>query len=149
MSDRIAALDEVPADSSLLFRVRKSGTDADADAEDGDEDVEEVVLLGLDDGTSEVVAWVNRCQHFRHVRLDKGTGAPLRGDELVCANHGAMFGLEDGRCTFGPCEGAYLDGVAVTVEDGAVRLTDPDYEYVGRGPVDDDTDLASRSNREF
>ena len=145
MSDRIAALDEVSADSSLLFRVRET---------DGGE-TEEVVLLGLDDGTGEdarpreVVAWVNRCQHFRHVRLDEGTGAPLRGDELVCANHGAMFGIEDGRCTFGPCEGAYLDGVTVTVEDGAVRLTDPDYEYVGRGPVDDDTDLASRSNREF
>ena len=145
MSDRIAALDEVPADSSLLFRVRET---------DGGE-TEEVVLLGLDDGTSddagprEVVAWINRCQHFGHVRLDKGTGAPLRGDELVCANHGTMFGTEDGRCTFGPCEGAYLDGVAVTVEDGAVRLTDPDYEYVGRGPVDDDTDPTSRSNREF
>jgi len=147
VSDRIAAVDEVPADSSLLFRVRET---------DDDGDVEEVILLGLEETTAEetsdpreVVAWVNRCQHFRHIRLDKGTGVPLRGDELVCANHGAMFGVEDGRCTYGPCEGAYLDGVEVTVEDGTVRLADPDYEYVGRGPIDDGSDLTSRSNREF
>ncbi len=162
VGERIAALSEVPVDSTLLFRVR----DADAEA-DGER---EVILARAPDSESEtgtgregsadgetdadgtgptVVAWINQCQHFTHVPLDKGSGAPVRGDEVVCANHGAMFALDTGRCTFGPCEGAYLTGVAVTVDDGDVLLVDPAYDYVGRGPAADDGDLTSTSNVEF
>jgi len=132
----IASADAVPADSTYLFRVR-----------DADGEVDEAILTRLADG---VVGYLNRCMHFRHIRIDKGDGAPLRDGELVCSNHGAMFEQDGGRCTYGPCEGAVLETVETETRDGDVYLVDDDYEYVGAGGVETDpTDLASRSNREF
>lgn len=134
---RIASVDEVPEDGTLLFTVRC--------VEDGE--VDEALLVRLDDG---VACWLNRCQHFRHVRLDSGSGATMRGDEIVCTNHGAMFEVGSGRCTFGPCVGATLDAISVSVTDGEVYLSDPEFEYVGPGPSDEDgRDLTSTSNVEF
>jgi len=132
----IASVDAVPADSTYLFRVR-----------DGDGEVDEAILTRLADG---VVGYLNRCMHFRHIRIDKGDGAPLRDGELVCSNHGAMFERDGGLCTYGPCEGAVLETVETETRDGDVYLVDEGYEYVGDGGVETDpTDLASRSNREF
>jgi hypothetical protein len=74
----------------------------------------------------------------------------MRNDEIVCTNHGAMFEAETGECTFGPCEGAFLDPVEVTTADGEVYLDDPDYEFVALGPIEEDAfDLSSTSNVEF
>lgn len=157
---RITDVGSVPADGSFLFTVR------DADA--GDE--REAILVRVDGADSsgadgggqgggddaaasdgpEIRGWLNYCQHLTHIRLDKGDGAPRRGDEVICTNHGAMFDVASGLCTFGPCEGAYLEGVAVDVADGAVFLTDDGYDLVGVGAIDrDDADLASTSNVEF
>jgi len=134
---RIAAVEDVPADSTLLFRVREVDS----------EEVDEAVLTRAD---GEITGWLNRCMHFRHIRLDKGSGAPKRNGELVCANHGAMFDEDTGECTYGPCEGAFLDDVEVVVRDGTVFLTDDDYEFVGAGGIETDpTDLSSKSNVEF
>lgn len=140
---RITSVEEVPEDSTFLFRVR----DVDADER------KEAILVRLDgdspDGDA-VAGWLNYCRHFTHVKLDKGSGAPIRGDELICENHGAYFEEDTGLCTHGPCEGAYLQPVEVTVRDGDVYLADRDYEFVGLGPVTtDDLDLASESNFEF
>jgi nitrite reductase/ring-hydroxylating ferredoxin subunit len=35
---------------------------------------------------------------------------------LVCAAHGASFEMEQGLCVAGPCKGASLVAVAVTVD---------------------------------
>jgi nitrite reductase/ring-hydroxylating ferredoxin subunit len=135
--DRIAALSAVPDDTTFLFTVR------DDEAEE-----REAILVRLADG--HVAAWLNYCQHFTHISLDKGSGAPMRDGELVCANHGAYFEADTGYCTFGPCEGAYLNELAVTVDDGDVYLTDEAYAFVDVGGVDDgDGDLTSTSNVEF
>ncbi|PSQ18849.1 (2Fe-2S)-binding protein [Halobacteriales archaeon QS_8_69_26] len=144
---RVAGVDEVPAESSFLFRVREVGS----------EETKEAILVrgdGPDDDAPEreesVAAWLNYCQHFTHIRLDKGSGVEVRGDDLVCTNHGAMFDAGSGLCTFGPCEGAYLESLDVTVRDAAVYLTDEDYEFDGVGPAErDPVDLASKSNVEF
>ena len=77
------------------------------------------------------------CPHWRDVRLDKGSGATVRGDELVCEKHGATFERDSGNCTFGPCEGAVLETVDVEVADGDVYLTDDRYEFENRGPSGD------------
>ncbi len=68
-----------------------------------------------------VYAFLNSCPH---------TGAPLDWvpdqflslDEkfILCAMHGALFRVRDGYCLGGPCLGASLTPVAVTVTDGAV-----------------------------
>jgi nitrite reductase/ring-hydroxylating ferredoxin subunit len=135
---RIADVEAVPADTTLLFRVR------DLD----DDEVMEAILVELDDGT--VTGWFNHCQHFTHIMLDKGSGAPMRNGELVCANHGAMFEADSGECTYGPCEGAMLDPIDVTVEDGGIYLSDPEFEFVDTGGIETaDHDLTSRSNIEF
>ncbi|MFB6080449.1 MAG: Rieske (2Fe-2S) protein [Haloferacaceae archaeon] len=132
----IAAVDEVPTDSTLVVTLRDAdGTDREA-------------LLVRTDGA--VRAWLNYCQHLTHVTLDKGDGAEMRDGELVCTNHGAYFDADTGLCTHGPCEGAYLTAVSVGVEDGRVVLTDDGYEFVRRGPIETDpVDRSSTSNVEF
>ncbi|MFC6732010.1 MULTISPECIES: Rieske 2Fe-2S domain-containing protein [unclassified Haladaptatus] len=116
---RIASLDEIPTDSTLLFTVREGF------------DKVEVICIELADG---VAAWRNYCQHWTDVRLDKGSGAYVRNGEIVCEKHGAYFEGDTGRCTLGPCEGAFLNEVEVAVEDGVVYLTDDRYEFEHLGP---------------
>lgn len=43
------------------------------------------------------------------------------GDRLLCAGHGALFRLEDGVCTSGPCAGEALTPWPVAVRDGRVQ----------------------------
>jgi nitrite reductase/ring-hydroxylating ferredoxin subunit len=152
-SARIATVEEVPADGSLLFRVRPTdgsvdaATDVGGASENAATTEREAILVRLN---GQVHAWLNYCKHFTHVTLDKGSGVERRNGELVCTNHGAYFESDTGLCTHGPCEGAYLDAVGVAVRDGDVYLADDDYEFVGRGPtVDDGDDLSSTSNLEF
>lgn len=134
---RITAIEEVPENDTLLFIIEERNTGEEAEA----------ILLRAGD---EIACWLNYCQHLTHIRLDKGSGAPTRNGEIVCANHGATFERDSGLCTYGPCEGAYLNGVEVTVENGDVYLDDPDYEFVTTGPIErDPIDLSSTSNVEF
>lgn len=139
MSDgpaRIVDLDDVPEDSTFLFTVR-----------DADDDRREAILCRQDGA---IVGWLNYCQHFTHVRLDKGSGATRRDGEVLCTNHGAMFDVESGLCTHGPCEGAYLTNVDVSTENGAVYLTDDRFSFVETGGFEgDDLDRSSTSNVEF
>jgi len=133
--ERITGVEDVPADSTFLFTV------------DGGDGEDEAVLTRSEDG---IEAYVNRCMHFTHIRIDKGSGAPVRDGELVCANHGAMFEQRTGVCTFGPCEGAKLDRIEITVADGDVYLVDDDYAFVATGGVESDPSaLTSTSNVEF
>jgi nitrite reductase/ring-hydroxylating ferredoxin subunit len=122
---RITSLDSVPTDTTFLFTVRR----LDADER------REAVLVRTTGG---VRGWLNYCRHLLDVRLDKGSGAPMRDGEIVCANHGAYFEADSGRCTFGPCEGAVLEALDVTVDDGSVYLADDDYALVGTGGIEDD-----------
>jgi nitrite reductase/ring-hydroxylating ferredoxin subunit len=134
---RITAAEEVPENDTLLFIIEERNTGEEAEA----------ILLRAGD---EIACWLNYCQHLTHIRLDKGSGAPTRNGEIVCANHGATFERDSGLCTYGPCEGAYLNGVEVAVENGDVYLDDPDYEFVTTGPIErDPIDLSSTSNVEF
>lgn len=134
--DALASLEDVPTDTTCIVRLR---------SDDGD--CEEAILHRTG---SSVAGWLNACQHMTHVPIDKGDGATMRDDEFVCQNHGAYFDADTGYCSHGPCEGASLEPVDVTVVDGTVYLVDDAYRYVGDGPIErDPTDLASRSNLEF
>jgi nitrite reductase/ring-hydroxylating ferredoxin subunit len=147
MSDEptaIVALDRVPEDSTFLFTVRDVDGETPPD-ETGDR--REAILLRED---GDVAGWLNYCQHFTHIRLDKGSGAERRDGEVLCTNHGAMFDVESGLCTHGPCEGAYLEGLEVRADDGTVYLTDDRFEFVETGGFEaDDLDRTSTSNVEF
>jgi nitrite reductase/ring-hydroxylating ferredoxin subunit len=126
---------------AILLRLGDGGADGNGSGPDGAGGGD-----GDDADANGVAAWLNYCQHMTHIKLDKGSGAPVRGGEVVCANHGAMFDADSGQCTYGPCEGAYLNDIEVTVADGGVYLVDEDYEYVGDGPLEDDDDRSSSSN---
>lgn len=133
-SRRVCAVSEVPADTTLLVTV----------AEDDEE--REVVLTRLD---GEVVAYSNYCQHWTDVRIDKGDGALRRNGEMVCRKHGATFQLDTGVCDFGPCQGAVLPDVDVTVEDGAVYLADEALSFVRVGPAETDDGDGSSGRVDF
>lgn len=69
-------------------------------------------------------AYENACPHH-------GTPLPWRkdaylnasGDRIVCAAHGALFDLDTGACTLGPCLGDALTPVPITLkENGEVHL---------------------------
>jgi nitrite reductase/ring-hydroxylating ferredoxin subunit len=145
---RICDVEDVPEGGTFLFTyrdgfdtgeallVRFGGDAASSDAEAGG-------TAPVDEDTG-IACWKNYCQHWTDVRLDKGSGARVRDGELWCNKHAATFRLDDGVCTHGPCEGAVLDEVAITVHDGGVYLTDDRYEFDSRGP-DGDRDLSTGS----
>jgi nitrite reductase/ring-hydroxylating ferredoxin subunit len=134
---RIAAVDEVPHETTYLFVLRETDSG----------EKREAILVRAD---GEIRAWLNYCQHYTHINIDKGSGAEMRGEELICTNHGAYFEADSGFCNFGPCEGAYLTDVEIAIEDGDVYLVDDDYEFVDRGAIETDrTDLESKSNYKF
>ena len=47
----------------------------------------------------------------------------LAEDEIICSTHGALFRIEDGLCTSGPCTGKRLIPVPVAVKDGMVIIS--------------------------
>jgi len=106
---RIAALEDVPTDTTLR-----------CEATDGQYGVE--FILRREDET--VFAWRNSCPHEPDVRLDPGNGAIVTGEHVVCHEHGARFERGDGTCTHGPCRGAVLDEIEVTVRDNEIYLVD-------------------------
>jgi len=151
---RLASVDEVPTDSTMLVTlaerdgVDEHGGEDDADGHgDGDSpDAEvEAILTRLDDGT--VVAFRNRCRHWTDVKLDRGDGAAVRGDRVICRKHGATFERDSGYCDFGPCEGSTLATVDVAVEDGDVDLADDGYAFVCEGGTEPDPEDLSSGSR--
>ncbi|KAB1197065.1 MULTISPECIES: Rieske 2Fe-2S domain-containing protein [Haloferax] len=138
MSDleRICSVDDVPSDTTFLFRVR-----------DGDDEVREAILV-RDDG--DIKSWLNYCMHLTHIKLDKGSGAEMRNGEIICENHGAYFEADSGYCNYGPCEGAVLDGLDITIDGDHVFLSDDDVSFEATGGIETDpADRSSKSNVEF
>ena len=73
----------------------------------------------------EIYAYVNKCPH-RYTELDWLPGEVFddEGLYLVCATHGAVFEVNSGLCTDGPCKGLSLDRVQVREVDKHVILVD-------------------------
>ncbi|WP_318568383.1 Rieske (2Fe-2S) protein [Salinigranum marinum] len=133
---RLAAVDDVPEDGSVLFTVRER---------DGTE--EEVILVRCADGEGDAVAaWRNFCQHETDQRLDRGFGAAVRDGEVVCPKHGSMFDTCTGYCDNGKAAESYLSAVDVAVDDGDVYLTDAAVTFAHEGGVDDGDDEPSSTS---
>jgi len=116
---RIASAEDVPNRGTLRFEAIDDRRRVDG------------ILQRLDDGG--IVAWENSCPHEPEVKLDRGLGALVDGDQLVCHEHGARFDRDDGYCTRGPCRGRSLSSIDVSVRDGDVYLTDERFA-AGRRP---------------
>ena len=70
-----------------------------------------------------IFAYVNACPHAL-TPLDTFPDRFLTLDatRIICSTHGALFRLEDGFCTSGPCVNKQLIPVPVTLADGEVRI---------------------------
>lgn len=102
----LCRLDEIPDPGSRGFQFRAG----------------DMLFLGFVVRRGETLTgWVDGCPH---------TGQPLGGptgrhvtrenDLILCTGHGALFRIEDGVCTSGPCEGQRLEAWLVEVREGAV-----------------------------
>lgn len=70
-----------------------------------------------------IAAFRNKCPHAGYpLQRADGRVVVQEGRYLVCAAHGASFGLSDGACAGGPCNGEGLERVQVYVRDGEVRV---------------------------
>lgn len=69
-------------------------------------------------------AWVNRCPHVPYP-LDFGDGEVLDHDgvTIVCANHGARFEPDHGRCIWGPARGRGLEPLPLADDGDAWIVT--------------------------
>lgn len=68
-----------------------------------------------------VFGYVDSCPH-NGWPLGGPTGRHLtrENDLILCSGHGALFRIEDGVCTSGPCAGQRLAAWAVAVVEGDV-----------------------------
>ncbi len=71
----------------------------------------------------QVLAYRNFCPH-RGTELDWQPGEVFEESRLylMCATHGALFEPDSGLCVGGPCHGASLSSIPVTVEGDRVCL---------------------------
>ena len=78
-----------------------------------------VVRVAPGQSSQSLRAYWNICQHLP-IPLDGGAMTLPEGEALVCITHGARYRPQDGLCTAGPCEGASLEPVPITIEEGRV-----------------------------
>ena len=74
-----------------------------------------------------VYAYANICRHVP-LTLDLGDGDVSSADRQVflCHHHGARYRIEDGKCLYGPCDGASLFPLQTEELDGELILLVPD-----------------------
>lgn len=70
-----------------------------------------------------VVAYRNSCPHLGiELNFMPDVFLDMEKRYVQCANHGALFQIEDGLCVWGPCQGESLVAVAVQLIDDSVWL---------------------------
>lgn len=71
----------------------------------------------------QLYGYINRCPHTG-VYLDwtPDQFLDITGKRIQCATHGALFRIEDGLCTYGPCCGDSLTSVSVNIQMDEVFL---------------------------
>lgn len=77
---------------------------------------------------NQVQGWLDTCPHVDGAPLAWRKDAYLSADgsSIVCYGHGAVFDIESGVCTKGPCMGQALTPVEVhRDEKGALWMTSP------------------------
>lgn len=86
----------------------------------GPQGPEYLMLFRQDD---EILAFHNSCPHMGR-NLNWAPDRFLLSPEglLVCAHHGASFDLASGECLEGPCRGAHLKPVGITIKDDEIWL---------------------------
>lgn len=81
----------------------------------------------------QVQGWLDSCPHVEGAPLAWRKDAYLSADgsSIVCYGHGAVFDIESGVCTNGPCVGRALTPVEVHLNDEGVLWID--HPHADRG----------------
>src|SRR4051812_16872761 len=100
---RIASVDELSEGRSVKFHFVRNGKKISA-------------FVASFQG--EIIAYENVCRHLP-LPLDYADNRFFSrdGQHLLCQNHGAIFEPLTGLCVRGPCEGANLKKIKVTIRD--------------------------------
>lgn len=108
----VARTDELAHGMTKKFRLRCRG------------EAIEAVLLNYE---GRLYAYVNRCRHIS-LSMDWVDNHFFSEDKryLICANHGATYEPATGECVWGPCFGAFLQGVPLEISDGKIFAFCPD-----------------------
>lgn len=70
-----------------------------------------------------IFAYVNACPHaFTTLETFDDKFLTRAQDQILCTTHGALFDLEDGFCTSGPCAGKNLVPLALIIEGEKIKL---------------------------
>lgn len=71
-----------------------------------------------------VSVFVNRCPHQQvPLNLPDGDFLEAGGELIQCGMHGALFLPESGECVFGPCQGRFLEPLAISIDaEGNIHL---------------------------
>lgn len=73
-----------------------------------------------------VYAYENSCRHVGHpLNWNPDTFLTEDGSRIICASHGALYDIESGRCTGGPCRGKTLNRVDCEIRDGMIVVRGP------------------------
>jgi nitrite reductase/ring-hydroxylating ferredoxin subunit len=74
-----------------------------------------------------VRGWLDACPHVDGAPLAWRKDAYLSADgsSIVCYGHGAVFDIDTGVCTRGPCVGQALTPVALECDEGALWIASP------------------------
>ena len=72
-----------------------------------------------------IFAYVNACPHaFTPLETFADRFLTRAKDQILCTTHGALFNLDDGFCTSGPCAGKNLVSLAIEIAEGQIRLAE-------------------------
>jgi nitrite reductase/ring-hydroxylating ferredoxin subunit len=103
---------ELPHGTSRKFTLRCRGGNLEA------------ILINFE---GDFFAYLNRCRHIA-LSLDWVDNQFFTQDKryLICANHGATYEPKTGECVWGPCAGAFLQGVPLEIENGDIFARCPE-----------------------
>lgn len=85
-----------------------------------------------------IYGYINCCPH-QGVNLDWERNQFLDPNRtrLLCGKHGALFDIATGDCVDGPCRGARLEPVQISVIDGDICISGVTLVEVEDPPADD------------
>lgn len=68
-------------------------------------------------------AYINSCPHAGvPLEWQDDRFMSLDGYQLQCSTHGALFEINTGLCTWGPCKGQRLNRIEIRISDGDIFL---------------------------
>lgn len=108
LKTKLIGYDELPDPSSKGFRITIGSNE---------------ISLFLIRKNNDIFIYENSCPHTLGP-LDWYPDTFLNEDTtyIMCANHGALFQIEDGLCVYGPCKKQKLRELAYIIDNGDIYL---------------------------